>query len=53
MDQLTHQVDRHHLPYLIHRFHPEQPRHDLWVLVFNTDNQLTLERSFLKERVYM
>jgi hypothetical protein len=28
MDQLSHQVERHYLPQLIHHSHPEQPRHD-------------------------
>jgi hypothetical protein len=31
MDQLTHQVERHHLPQLIHRSYPKQPRHDPWI----------------------
>jgi len=30
IDQLTHQVKRHHLPQLIHRFHHEKPGHDPW-----------------------
>ena len=31
MEQLPHQVERHHLLKLIHRFHHEQPRHNLLV----------------------
>ena len=46
MNQLTHQVERHHLPQLIYRCHPEQPSHDHF---FITNNHSTLKRSFLKD----